>query len=73
VGAILCASLWALCGYCGWELGALYVAFPVLMTLLGIGLVVFSRRAPMVLYVAVLSIEIVLVPPFLGIYGGGGV
>ena len=73
IGAVLGASLWALCGYFGWELGEFYVAFPVTMMLLGIGLVLFSPRAPMLLYVAVLIVEIVLIPPFLVIYGGGGV
>jgi hypothetical protein len=51
-------------------LGEIYVAFPVVMMLLGIGLVVFSKRAPMALYVALLIIETVLIPPFLVVYGG---
>jgi hypothetical protein len=69
-GAALCALLWAVCGYFGLALGELYVAFPVVMMLLGIGLVVFSKRAPMALYVALLIIETVLIPPFLVVYGG---
>ena len=70
IGAALCALLWAFCGYFGLPLGEFYVVFPVVMMLLGIGLVVFSKRAPMVLYVALLIIETVLIPPFLVIYGG---
>jgi hypothetical protein len=71
IGATLGALLWACCGYFAWELGELYVAFPVTMMLLGIGLVVFSRRAPMMLYVTLLVVEIVLIPPFLVIYAEG--
>jgi hypothetical protein len=70
IGAALGALLWAFCGYFGWELGGLYVVFPVTMMLLGIGLVAFSKRTPMVFYVTVLAVEIVLIPPFLMIYGG---
>ncbi len=41
------------------------------MTLLGIGLIVFSKRAPTALYVGLLIVEIVPILPFLMIYGGG--
>ena len=51
-----------------WEL---YVAVPTAMALLGIVLVVVSKKAPMALYVVVLGIEIVAIPPFLFMYGGG--
>jgi hypothetical protein len=68
VGAALCALMWTFCGGFGWELGDFYVAFPVIMMLLGIGLVVFSRRAPLAVYVALLVVEIVLIPPFLVVY-----
>jgi hypothetical protein len=51
-----------------WEL---YVVFPVAMMLLGFGLVVFSKRTPMALYVGLLIVEIVPILPFLVIYGGG--
>ena len=70
IGAALCVLLWAFCGYFGLALGEFYVAFPVVMMSLGIGLVIFSKRAPMVLYVALLIIETILIPPFLVIYSG---
>lgn len=49
----------------------LYVAFPMAMLLLSIGLVVLSKRAPRALYVGLLVIEIVPIVPFLMVYGGG--
>jgi hypothetical protein len=53
-------------GQCG-----LYVAFPTAMLLLSIGLIVYSKRAPRALYVALLIVEIVPILPFLMVYGGG--
>ena len=51
-----------------WEL---YVVFPAVMTLLGLGLVIFSKRAPMGLYAGLLVVEVVPILPFLVVYGGG--
>jgi predicted cobalt transporter CbtA len=75
VGAALCALLWSSCGYFGAYVDPaqreLYVVFPVAMTLLGIGLVVFSRRATMALYVVLLALEVVLILPFLSVCWDG--
>jgi hypothetical protein len=75
VGAALCALLWGSCGYFGSSIDPaqqeLYVIFPIAMTLVGIGLVVFSRRATMLLYVVLLALEVVLIPPFLSVCWGG--
>jgi hypothetical protein len=51
-----------------WEL---YVAVPTAMMLLGVGLVFLSKKAPTALYAVLLSMEIIAIPPFLMIYGGG--
>lgn len=51
-----------------WEL---YVIFPAVMTLLGIALAVFAKRAPVALYGWVLTVEIVAILPFLLMSGGG--
>jgi predicted cobalt transporter CbtA len=51
-----------------WEL---YVVLPAAMMLIGIGLVVFSNRTPIALYVGIVIVELVAVIPFLLVYGGG--
>jgi len=70
-GAAVCALLWSCCGYFGSCLDPaqreLYVVFPVAMTLLGIGLLAFSKRVTMLLYVVLLTLEVVLIPPFLSV------
>lgn len=86
--AAVCALLWGIFGYIGFELvsrvaqrgvagypnagqWALYVVFPAVMMLIGIGLVVFSRRAPTALYVGIVIVELAAVFPLLLVYGGG--
>lgn len=86
--AALCALLWGIFGYIGFDLVShvaqrgvpgypnagqwgLYVVFPAVMILIGIGLVLLSKRAPTALYVGVVGVELVAVLPFLLIYGGG--
>jgi len=75
VGAALCALLWGSCGYFGSHVDpgqwGLLVVFPVAMALLGIGLVVFSKRATMALYVVLLALEVVLILPFLSVCWDG--
>ena len=68
ISSIHLPLMWTFCGGFGWKLGDLYVAIPVAMMLLGIGLVVYSKRAPMTLYLALLVVEIVLIPPLLVAY-----
>jgi hypothetical protein len=58
-------------GYPNWEQWGLYVAFPTAMLLLGIGLTVFSKKAPRALYFSLLIVEIVPILPLLMVYGGG--
>lgn len=48
-----------------------YVHFPLVMLIVGIGLLLLARRLPVTLFVTIWSLEVLAIVPFLLGYGGG--
>ena len=48
-----------------------YVHFPLIMLIVGVGLLLLARRLPVTLFVTIWSLQVLAIVPFLLGYGGG--